>query len=142
PAAPLFWGAAVMLLWAYSFPPLRLSYRGYGELAQGLGVGVVLPLLGFYLQAGTIGGVPWVALVPSFMLAFASNIATAVPDREADEAVDKQTWPVRYGDARARKHALQIAALGALATPFVVPDLPPAGLAAVQVGPLALLAID
>jgi 1,4-dihydroxy-2-naphthoate octaprenyltransferase len=141
PAAPLFWGVAVMLLWAYSYPPLRLSYRGAGELAQGIGVGVVLPLLGFYLQAGTLGGFPWPALAPSFMLAVASNIATALPDTKADEAVDKLTWPVRFGEVRARKHALQLVALGALATPFVVPDLPHAGLAMVEAGPLLLLAV-
>ena len=142
PAAPLFWGLAVVLLWAYSYPPLRLSYRGHGELAQGIGVGVLLPLIGFYLQAGTIGGFPWPVLVPSFLLAFASNINTALPDRAADEAVHKESWPVRFGEARARKHSLQLVALAALAAPFVVPDLPHAGLAMVEAGPLLLLAIN
>jgi 1,4-dihydroxy-2-naphthoate polyprenyltransferase len=142
PAAPLLWAASVVLLWAYSYPPLRLSYRGFGELAQGIGVGVVLPLVGFYMQAGTLGGFPWPALAPCFLLAFASNINTALPDRVADEAVHKATWPVRFGDVRARKHALQLVALAALATPFVLPDLPHEGLAMVEAGPLLLLAIN
>src|SRR5690606_17694358 len=50
-AAPL---AAVALLWAYSYPPLRLAYRGHGELLQGLGVGVVLPLTAVYAQTGDL----------------------------------------------------------------------------------------
>ena len=28
------WVGGIALLWAYSYAPLRLSYRGYGELAQ------------------------------------------------------------------------------------------------------------
>ena len=33
------WG----LLWAYSYPPIQLSYRGGGEWLQAIGVGMVLP---------------------------------------------------------------------------------------------------
>jgi 1,4-dihydroxy-2-naphthoate octaprenyltransferase len=141
PAAPLFWAVAVVLLWAYSYPPLRLSYRGWGEAMQGLGVGIVLPLFGFYLQCGDVGGFPWAALVPSFLLAVASNIATSLPDHPADAAVGKHTWPVRWGPARARKHVLQIVAIAALATPLVLPDLPRLGLLAVELPPLVVLAL-
>src|SRR5690606_2262008 len=58
PLLPLFAVAALGLLAAYSLPPLRLSYRGQGEILQGLGVGLVLPLLGFYLQSGRVAGAP------------------------------------------------------------------------------------
>lgn len=114
------WLGAVLLLVAYSFPPLRLSYRGHGELVQGVGLGVLLPLLGFYSQAGTFDGFPWVALVPLFLAGVAGNINTALPDRPADEACDKRTWPVRMGDRRARKHSLQILALAIACTPWIV----------------------
>lgn len=134
------WALAVALLWAYSYAPLRLSYRGLGEVTQGLGVGVVLPLIGWYLQIGHFEGLPWLALIPSFLLAVASNISTALPDHPADVEVDKLTWPVRFGQARARKHSLQIIALGVFLSPLVLPELDHAGLAAVEVGPaLALL---
>ena len=33
------WCVGIALLWAYSFPPLRMAYRGSGEIAQGLGLG-------------------------------------------------------------------------------------------------------
>ena len=114
------WLAAILLLVAYSFPPLRLSYRGHGEVVQGLGLGVLLPLIGFYAPAGTLDGFPWVALVPLFLLGIAGNINTALPDRPADAACDKQTWPVRVGDPRARKHSLQILALAVACTPWIV----------------------
>jgi 1,4-dihydroxy-2-naphthoate polyprenyltransferase len=135
-----FWAVTVGLTWAYSFAPFRLSYRGGGEAAQGLGVGVVLPLMGWYLQVGNLHGVPWAALVPAFVLGVASNITTALPDAPADAEVEKRTWPVRQGPPRARKHSLQLIAIGTLLTPLVLPGLSHAGLAATQVLPaLALL---
>jgi 1,4-dihydroxy-2-naphthoate octaprenyltransferase len=142
PAAPVAGGLALLLLWAYSYPPLRASYRGYGEAAQGLGVGVLLPLMGFYLQCGDIRGFPWAALVPSFLLAVASNISTGLPDHDADTQVGKQTWAVRYGAPRARKHSLQLIAVAALMTPLVLPDLPRSGLAMIEAGPLLVLALN
>jgi|GEM_PF-384612 len=136
------WALAVGLLWAYSYAPLRLSYRGLGELTQGIGVGLVLPLIGWYLQIGHFEGLPWLALLPCFLLAFASNISTALPDHPADVAVNKQTWPVRFGEARARKHSLQIIALGVFLSPLVLPKLDHAGLAGVEIGPALALLIN
>ena len=45
---------ALLLLWLYSFKPVRLSYRGGGEILQALGTALVLPLLGFYAQSGSL----------------------------------------------------------------------------------------
>ena len=142
PAMPLAWALAVLLAWAYSFPPARLAYRGYGAIAQAFGVMVALPLIGFYLQAGSVDAFPWKALIPCIALGLAGNITTALPDHEADEATNKSTWPVRYGAERARKHSLQFIALGALCAPLVLPDLPQMGWALVEAGPLLLLALN
>lgn len=141
PAMPLAWALAVLLAWAYSFPPARLSYRGKGAITQAFGVMVVLPLLGFYLQCGDIRGFPWPALAPCVALGIASNIATALPDASADAEASKQTWPVRFGVPRARKHCLQLCALGALGTPWVLPDLPQTGWMLIEATPLVLLLV-
>ncbi|MEL7313028.1 MAG: prenyltransferase, partial [Pseudomonadota bacterium] len=61
-------GLAVALCWAYNRPPLQWSYRGHGEALQGLGCGVLLPLIGYYLQLGTVAGYPWVTLIPLFLI--------------------------------------------------------------------------
>jgi 4-hydroxybenzoate polyprenyltransferase len=103
---------------------------------------VILPLLGFYLQLGDVRGFPWPALVPCVLLGLASHITTALPDHPADEAVGKRTWPVLLGQRRARVHSLQLAALGALATPFVLPDLPQLGWAAIEAVPVVLLLVN
>lgn len=142
PAMPLAWALAVLLLWVYSFPPARLSYRGAGAITQAFGVMVVLPLLGFYLQCGDVRGFPWPVLLPCVALGLAGNITTALPDHPADEATGKHTWPVRYGPRRARKHSLQLIALAAVCTPLVLPDLPQTGWAALQALPLGLVLVN
>lgn len=114
PLAPLFALAALALLWAYSHPPLRLSYRGGGELLQGLGVGAVLPLWGFYVQAGSLEGFPWLALAPLVLLHAIGNVITALPDTPSDARADKRSWPVRVGERAARVHVVLGLALALL----------------------------
>jgi 1,4-dihydroxy-2-naphthoate octaprenyltransferase len=127
-------GAA--LLWAYSFPPLRLSYRGYGELLQGLGVGVVLPITGFYAQAGSFAGLPWLGLLPCFLLAFTGNLLTALPDYPGDRAANKRTYPVRFGQFTARRHALEVLILAVSFGWLMVPNLPWWGVAGIIAAPM------
>jgi 1,4-dihydroxy-2-naphthoate octaprenyltransferase len=133
---PLVLGGAA-LLWAYSFPPLRLSYRGYGELLQGLGVGVVLPIIGFYVQAGSFAALPWLGLLPSFLLGYVSNLLTALPDYPGDRAANKRTYPVRFGQFFARRHALELLALAIGFGWLVVPNLPWWGVALIIAAPMA-----
>jgi 1,4-dihydroxy-2-naphthoate octaprenyltransferase len=140
PLLPLFALAAIALLYAYSYPPLRLAYRGLGELAQGVGVGVVLPLLGFYLQRGSFAGAPWAALCVLLVLGIASNVATALPDRDADRAAEKLTWVVRLGEKRARSGAVLLVTGALFALPLTA-GLGLVELAIVEVVPaLAILA--
>ena len=59
---------AAALCWGYNRPPLQLSYRGHGEVLQGLGCGVLLPLIGYYLQQGSLAAFPWLALIPLYLV--------------------------------------------------------------------------
>ena len=112
PAAPLLALAGLGLLWAYSFPPARLNYRGGGEALQGLGCGAVLPLLGFYFQAGTLEGFPW-ALPPVLAaLNTVGSIGTSLPDAEADRRAGKKTWAALRGTRAAGCAALLLGGAG------------------------------
>ena len=93
---------ALLLLWLYSFKPVRLSYRGGGEILQALGTALVLPLLGFYAQSGSIVSFPWKILLVVVPTSFACAVATAVPDAPADAAYNKNTVPVAIGLNRAK----------------------------------------
>lgn len=100
--APLgLFAAAVLLLHAYSFRPLRLSYRGGGEVAQVIGTGVVLPLYGWVAQTGTLHAFPRGALLFLLPIRLACAIATALPDEPSDRASDKRTLPVAIGSPAA-----------------------------------------
>lgn len=91
------------LLWLYSFPPVRLSYRGGGELLQMLGVGVVLPLFGYYGQAGLLSGFPWHLLAFILPCQLACAMATALPDEPSDRASFKRTAAVLLGPVAVKR---------------------------------------
>lgn len=141
PWAPMFALATALLVWAYNHPPLRLSYRGHGELVQGVGVGVVLPLAGYYLQAGTLTGFGWHALVPLLLLGYTGNILTALPDAPSDRASGKRSYPVRRGEWVARRHALELLAMAAAMGSWVVPGLSLLGTALAAAPTLGMAAL-
>lgn len=117
------WLAAGVTLWLYSFGP-RLSYHGGGEWLQALGVGGILPLVGFVAQARSLRALPLAALAPSLLLGLAGNIATALPDLRVDTIAAKRTWPVRVGAERAARGCVLISGVAIAAGAAVAPGLP------------------
>jgi 1,4-dihydroxy-2-naphthoate octaprenyltransferase len=117
---------------AYSLPPVRLSDRGLGELAVGLGFGV-LPVAGAaWLQSGRWDAdALWLSLPVAVWVALVL-LANEVPDARADAAAGKRTLVVRLGPGGAARLylALQFAAA-----------LPLAGLAAGDALPWGALAV-
>ena len=94
-----------LLAWGYSAPPLRLCARGLGELDTALVVTVLVPFLGFSLQAPDLRGGEQLALsiVPLALLQFAMLVAIEFPDAVGDAATGKHTLVVRLGAAPAAK---------------------------------------
>lgn len=120
PGPVLCAAATLLLVWSYSFPPLRRAYVDGGAVLQALGVGVVLPLVGAFGQ----GGPAWdraSAFVPLVLLGWAGNVATALPDREGDARAEKRTLPVRVGETVARRRVVQVGVIAALCSPLVLP---------------------
>ena len=93
---------ALALLWMYSFPPFSLSYRGGGEILQMSGVGLLLPLFGYYAQAGTFAGFPWPMMWVLLPTNLACAIATSLPDEPSDRLSRKRTLTVWLGPRAAR----------------------------------------
>jgi 1,4-dihydroxy-2-naphthoate octaprenyltransferase len=88
-----------VLAWSYSAPPLRLCARGVGELDTAVVVTVLVPFLGFSLQAPDLRGGELLALsiVPLALLQFAMLLAIEFPDAAGDGATGKRTLVVRFG---------------------------------------------
>lgn len=137
---PFYALAALVLMWLYSFRPVRASYRGGGEVLQGIGVGIGLPSLAYYLQTGGILAPGWV-IWPAALLGTCSNVLTALPDVEADTKADKRTWPVRHGIASARRFASAGIAFAALGVFVYTPGISTTVKAVISITPLIPLVV-
>lgn len=115
----------ILLLGAgYTAPPLKLSWRGLGEITVGLMHSLVPLLFGHVLQDGAwLQPLPWLLSLPLFFAVLPSIMLAGLPDRAADEAAGKLTLAVRWG---LRKTALLAMAPTILAALLVLglKDLP------------------
>ena len=137
---PIYGLAALLLMWLYSFAPVRLSYRGGGEVLQGIGVGLGLPSFGFYVQSAGVIAPGWV-IGPAVLLGICSNVLTALPDVEDDRRAQKKTWPVRHGMASARRFASAGIAFAAFAVFLWTPSVSMPARVAVAATPLIPLLV-
>jgi 4-hydroxybenzoate polyprenyltransferase len=102
----------------YSLPPVRLNYRGGGELLEMLGVGAVLPWLNAYAVSGRML-TPELSLLIGFLpLCLASAIASGLSDEESDRAGGKRTFVTSFGNRAARRTVERLVLVAALAWPL------------------------
>jgi 1,4-dihydroxy-2-naphthoate octaprenyltransferase len=126
--AVLWLGIVGLLLgWSYHGPPLRLCYRGLGELDVVLCYGPLMVLSVYWIQAGPGRcEVLWLA-VPLGLLIAAFLWVNEFPDHRADASAGKRNLVVRLGPQRASRvlpwvHGAAYAVL--VAAPFAS-SLPP-----------------
>ncbi len=111
--SPILFGlglGGVFLFVAYTLPPLRLNYRGGGELLEMLGVGVLLPLYNAHAQAperwsdwsGRLFEV-WPTMLGFAALSLASAIASGLSDETSDRAGGKKTFATTFGNRASRR---------------------------------------
>ena len=107
--------AGLILGLGYTAPPLKLSYRGLGELVVGFTHSFYLLLCGYAFQSGTVSGVrPWLLGLPLFFSILAANTMAGIPDHQADRAVSKKSLSVILGPQKATRLAVGFVALAAL----------------------------
>jgi 1,4-dihydroxy-2-naphthoate octaprenyltransferase len=104
---------------AYTAAPLRLGYRGLGELFVFLFFGVVAVVGSDFVQTGLIRPQAVAASVPVGLLAVAVLVANNLRDIETDRAAGKRTLAVRLG-APATRTFYAACLTGALAAPPVM----------------------
>ena len=134
--------AIFVLAWSYSAPPLRMCASGAGELDTAIVVTVLVPWLGFSLQAPDLVGLRLLglAIVPLALLQFAMLLAIEFPDARGDAASSKKTLVVRLGAARAALLYVVVTAAAYLWLPVAMAlGLPVrVGLAAALLAPVAV----
>jgi 1,4-dihydroxy-2-naphthoate octaprenyltransferase len=87
-----------MLAIGYTAPPLKLSYRGLGELDVSLTHSIGVILCGYVFLGGAWNDVlPWLLSLPLLLAIMPSITLSGIPDLEADAAAGKRTLAVRLG---------------------------------------------
>ncbi len=103
----LFTGFAlisILVFAGYSLPPIRLNYRGGGEVLELGGVGFMLPLFHFCLQNGFHFSESFALLLfISVLFASASALASGLSDEESDREGGKTTFVTLLGNSFVRK---------------------------------------
>jgi 1,4-dihydroxy-2-naphthoate octaprenyltransferase len=85
---------------AYTMSPLKLVYRGLGEIATAIGFGPVM-LLGTYAvqSRGSVTAEAFLVSVPVALLVAMILYVNEIPDRTGDALAGKKTLPVRWSKA-------------------------------------------
>jgi 1,4-dihydroxy-2-naphthoate octaprenyltransferase len=125
---------------AYTAPPLKLVYRGLGEIAVALGFGPVMLLGAYVVQTGDLALEPFLlSLVPGIFIALILYV-NEIPDRRSDAAAGKRTLPVRLPPATIRTGYLvaAMAAFGIIVVGVVAGVFPWPTLVALAAVPIVL----
>jgi 1,4-dihydroxy-2-naphthoate octaprenyltransferase len=88
-----------LLGWFYTAPPIRLAYRGLGEISTAVIAGAFLPGMGYLAATGTLDGNGLVIMIPLLLIGLAFILSVEIPDMEADRLGGKKTWVARRGRA-------------------------------------------
>lgn len=97
PLLVLFVVAGNALGWSYTSPPLRLAYRGMGEIATALAVGFLVSVFGFYIAASEIPVEYFLYGAPMLFYGITFIIDVQIPDMEADRKGGKRTFVTVMG---------------------------------------------
>jgi 1,4-dihydroxy-2-naphthoate polyprenyltransferase len=86
------------IAWQYTAPPMRLVYRGLGEFATLLILGVFMVGFGYFVVRGTIDLSYALYSIPFMLFGFAFSFFVEIADRNADLQGHKITMVVRRNE--------------------------------------------
>jgi len=89
--------AGVLGAYFYTAGPVRLGYRGVGEIVIGFLFGILPVYASYFLQTRSIGLLPLLPAVIVAILIFLVILINEFPDLPADRQVNKRTMVVAFG---------------------------------------------
>lgn len=98
---------SMMIGYFYTGGPYPIAYTPFGELVSGVVMGMLLILIAFYIQTGTVTGQAILLSIPSMLLVAAIMMANNIRDLESDKEGGRQTLAILVG----RTNAIKILAL-------------------------------
>jgi 1,4-dihydroxy-2-naphthoate octaprenyltransferase len=121
----------------HSAPPLKLSYRGFGEINVAFTHTTFALLLGWMLQGGDVTEqVPHLLAVPAFWAVMAARTVAGIPRAAADKLARRKTYAVIFGPAPAAGLAIFAALAASTASILLWRD----GIVRGSIGALSLIA--
>jgi 1,4-dihydroxy-2-naphthoate octaprenyltransferase len=130
----------VILSVSYTAPPLKLVYRGLGEIAVAVGFGPIMLLGAYVVQTGRVALEPFLVSLTIGILVALILFVNEIPDRRGDAAAGKRTLPVRFAPGAVQTGYLAAAsvAFALLVVGVVAGVLPWPALLAILAVPVAL----
>lgn len=101
PIVLFFAGLSLLTILASAVPPVRLVNRGFGEFAQSVHIGLIVPALGFVIQAAVYHRILAVVSFPLTLLALAYFLVITFPTFASDNKFDRRTLLRSMGWERA-----------------------------------------
>lgn len=90
----------MLLAYAYSGKPFRLSYRGLGEVSLAINNSWTPIFAGYYLQTHHVSWLPTIVSLPYVVGVLTQKIIREFPDVEADRAANRKNLLVIFGRER------------------------------------------
>ena len=88
----------LLVSYGYTAPPLKLAYRGLGEVAVALGFGPLLVLGAYFAQTHVMSIEPLLISLPVGLLVMLILYVNEIPDRTWDDEASKKTFVTRMGE--------------------------------------------
>lgn len=88
------------LAWFYTAPPVRLNYRGLGELTTAVTLYGLAPVGSYYFQAHSLSTTVFAVVCPIFLFQLARQFLMNLSDFEGDRKTGKRTVAVLLGPRR------------------------------------------
>ncbi|WP_053360374.1 1,4-dihydroxy-2-naphthoate polyprenyltransferase [Bacillus sp. FJAT-27251] len=103
-----WWLAAVGLVsmligYLYTGGPWPIAYTPFGELFAGFFMGMLIILIAFYIQTGTVTATSVIVALPSFILVGAILLANNIRDFDGDKEFGRKTLAILVGKKNAVK---------------------------------------
>ncbi len=96
PAFVLFVIMGNILAWFYAAPPIKLSYRGLGELGN-TAIAFLFPAMGYWSLMGNLNLPFFIFVIPLLFLQMLFTNSVEIPDMEGDRIGGKMTWIASKG---------------------------------------------
>jgi len=91
-----------LLGYFYTANPIKLAYRGLGEIATMIAVGLFMTGMGYFIAQGQLNNNFFLFAIPLTIYGLFFIITVELPDRECDSIANKKTLVVKYGQKTAK----------------------------------------